>query len=55
MDSGAVTQAHSSIVNRLAGIDKKMKIKTRALQHEVHFIPYPERFSYENEGITGEM
>jgi hypothetical protein len=48
-------KSHSSIVNRLAGIDKKMKIKTRALRHEVHFIPSPERFSYENEGITGKM
>jgi sarcosine oxidase subunit beta len=43
---------HSFIVNRLAGVDKKMKIKTRPLRHEVHFVPSPERFSYEDEGIT---
>jgi sarcosine oxidase subunit beta len=43
---------HSFIVNRLAGIDKKMKIKTRPLRHEVHFVPSPVRFSYEDKGIT---
>ena len=43
---------HSFVVNRLAGIDGKMKIKTRALRHEVHFVPSPACFSYEDEGIT---
>lgn len=37
---------HSFVINRLAGIDKTMKIKTRALRHEVHFVPSPEQFSY---------
>ena len=27
-----------------------MNIKTRALRHEVHFVPSPERFSYERDG-----
>jgi len=43
---------HSFIINRLAGIDKKMKIKTKPLRHEVHFVPSPEQFSYEDRGIT---
>lgn len=43
---------HSFLVNRLAGVDEKMKIRTRALRHEVHFVPSPDSFSYENEGIT---
>ncbi|MEJ2037642.1 MAG: FAD-dependent oxidoreductase [Desulfosarcinaceae bacterium] len=43
---------HSFVVNRLAGIADKMKIKTKALRHEVHFVPSPEGFSYEDEGIT---
>jgi sarcosine oxidase subunit beta len=43
---------HSSIINRMAGIENKMKIKTRALRHEVHFVPSPENFSYEKEGLV---
>ena len=42
---------HSFIINRLAGIEDEMKIKTRALRHEVHFVPSPEEFSYEKEGM----
>ncbi|MCG6912200.1 MAG: FAD-binding oxidoreductase [Deltaproteobacteria bacterium] len=42
---------HSFVVNRMAGVDEKMKIKTRSLRHEVHFVPSPESFSYEKEGI----
>ena len=42
---------HSFIINRLAGIEDKMNIKTRALRHEVHFVPSPEEYSYEKEGI----
>lgn len=41
---------HSFIINRLAGVEETMKIKTRALRHEVHFVPSPEEFSYEKEG-----
>ena len=41
---------HSFIINRLAGIEDKMTIKTRALRHEVHFVPSPAEFSYEKDG-----
>jgi sarcosine oxidase subunit beta len=42
---------HSFVVNRMAGIDEGMKIKTKALRHEVHFVPSPEEFSYEEKGV----
>lgn len=42
---------HSFVINRMAGIEEKMKIKTRALRHEVHFVPSPDAFSYEKEGL----
>ncbi len=42
---------HSFIINRLAGIEDQMKIKTRSLRHEVHFVPSPEDFSYAQDGI----
>ncbi|MCG8618544.1 MAG: FAD-binding oxidoreductase [Desulfobacterales bacterium] len=42
---------HSFVINRMAGIEDKMKIKTRALRHEVHFVPSPEDFSYEKDGL----
>ncbi|MEW5723224.1 MAG: FAD-dependent oxidoreductase [Thermodesulfobacteriota bacterium] len=41
---------HSFLINRMAGVEDKMKIKTRALRHEVHFVPSPPEFSYEKEG-----
>ena len=43
---------HSFIVNRMAGVEDKMKIKTRALRHEVHFVQSPEEFSYERDGLV---
>ncbi|THB80978.1 MAG: FAD-binding oxidoreductase [Desulfobacteraceae bacterium] len=43
---------HSFIINRLAGIEEKMKIKTRTLRQEVHFVPSPGEFSYEEKGIV---
>ena len=41
---------HSFIVNRLAGVDKSMKISTRALRHEVHFVPAPVDYDLEKDG-----
>jgi len=41
---------HSFVVNQMAGVEEKMKIKTRALRHEVHFVPSPAEFSYEKDG-----
>jgi sarcosine oxidase, subunit beta len=43
---------HSFIINRLAGIEDTMKIKTRALRHEVHFVPSPGNYSYEDQPMT---
>lgn len=43
---------HSFLVNRMAGIEDKMKIKTKALRHEVHFVPSPEGFNYEKNGYV---
>ena len=41
---------HSFIINRLAGIEEGMKIKTRALRHEVIHIPAPSGFDFEAAG-----
>jgi sarcosine oxidase, subunit beta len=43
---------HSFVVNQMAGIEDKMKIKTRALRHEVHFVPSPSEFSFEKKGLV---
>ncbi len=41
---------HSFVINRLAGVEEGMKIKTRALRHEVHHVPAPPNFNYEEKG-----
>lgn len=41
---------HSFIINRLAGVEDGMNIKTRALRHEVVHIPSPEGFDFEAVG-----
>jgi len=41
---------HSFVINRMAGVEKGMKIKTRALRHEVAHLPAPEGFDYESTG-----
>jgi sarcosine oxidase subunit beta len=41
---------HSFIINRLAGVEKDMKIKTRALRHEVAHLPAPSGIDYESVG-----
>jgi sarcosine oxidase subunit beta len=43
---------HSYKINALAGVDKKMKIKTRALRHEVAHVPAPEGFDFEHDGCV---
>jgi sarcosine oxidase, subunit beta len=37
---------HSFIINRLAGVEDDMKIKTKALRVEVAHVPSPETFNY---------
>jgi sarcosine oxidase subunit beta len=43
---------HSAVINQMAGIAGNMNIKTRPLRHEVHFVPSPETFSYEKDGVV---
>ena len=42
---------HSSAINRLAGIESGMAVKTRALRREVHHLPSPEGFDFEHQGF----
>ena len=32
---------HSAVVNRMAGVDSEMKVGTRPLRKEVHYLPFP--------------
>jgi len=41
---------HSFVINRMAGVEEGMKIKTRALRHEVVHVPAPEGFDFETNG-----
>lgn len=41
---------HSFVINRMAGVEQGMNIKTRALRHEVVHLPAPEEFDYESVG-----
>ncbi len=41
---------HSFVINRMAGVEEGMKIKTRALRHEVVHLPAPKGFDYESIG-----
>lgn len=43
---------HSYKINALAGVDKQMKINTRALRHEVAHVPAPEGFDFEHDGCV---
>jgi sarcosine oxidase subunit beta len=45
-----VAGPHSFVVNRMAGVEEGMNIKTRALRHEVHHTPSPAGFDFEAEG-----
>jgi sarcosine oxidase subunit beta len=45
-----VAGPHSFIINRLAGVEESMNIKTRPLRHEVHHVPSPEGFNFEKDG-----
>ena len=41
----------SFVINRMAGVEETMNIKTRALRHEVHHVPAPEGYDYEHNGM----
>lgn len=42
---------YSFVINRMAGVEESMSIKTRALRREVHHLPSPEGFDFENCGV----
>lgn len=53
IDSSVIINAagpHSFVINRMAGIEEGMNIKTRALRHEVVHLPAPRGFDYESIG-----
>ncbi|MEM7799407.1 MAG: FAD-dependent oxidoreductase, partial [Chloroflexota bacterium] len=45
-----VAGPHSFVINRMAGVEEEMNIKTSALRHEVHHIRSPETINFETEG-----
>jgi len=45
-----VAGPHSYFINRMAGVEEGMRIKTRALRQEVCHVPSPEGFDYEKNG-----
>jgi len=47
-----VAGPHSARVNDLAGVSDGMKIKTRALRHEVAHVPSPRGFDFEKDGYV---
>ncbi|MDX1521095.1 MAG: FAD-dependent oxidoreductase [Anaerolineae bacterium] len=48
-----VAGPHSFVINRMAGVEESMNIKTRALRHEVHHVPSPAGFDYAKDGVHG--
>jgi sarcosine oxidase subunit beta len=54
IDAGIVINVagpHSFVVNEMAGVADSMRIKTRALRHEVHHVPSPEGMDFERDGM----
>jgi len=45
-----VAGPHSFVINRMAGVEDEMNIKTQALRHEVHHVPAPYDFDFEHRG-----
>ncbi|GBC62112.1 FAD-binding oxidoreductase [Desulfonema ishimotonii] len=41
---------HSFVINRMAGVEAGMNIRTRPLRHEVHIVPAPEGVDFEAVG-----
>jgi len=46
-----VAGPHSFVINRMAGVERGMNIKTRALRHEVHHVPSPDGFDFLHDGF----
>jgi sarcosine oxidase subunit beta len=47
-----VAGPHSYLINQLAGVYDSMRMKTRALRHEVHHVPSPVGFDFEANGFS---
>ncbi len=47
-----VAGPHSYKINRLAGVEAGMNVKTRALRHEVCHVPAPEGIDFEKRGLV---
>jgi len=45
-----VAGPHSFVINEMAGVADSMRIKTRALRHEVHHLPPPDGLDFEKNG-----
>ncbi|MDP7582609.1 MAG: FAD-dependent oxidoreductase [SAR324 cluster bacterium] len=45
-----VAGPHSFVINRMAGVEDEMNIKTSALRHEVHHVPSPDGYDFEKDG-----
>ncbi|MEM7032202.1 MAG: FAD-dependent oxidoreductase [Chloroflexota bacterium] len=46
-----VAGPHSYIINQMAGVADEMRIKTKALRHEVHHVPAPAGFRFDRKGM----
>ncbi|MDH3499593.1 MAG: FAD-binding oxidoreductase [Acidimicrobiia bacterium] len=46
-----VAGPHSFVINEMAGVADSMRIKTRALRHEVHHVPSPDNIDFEQDGM----
>jgi sarcosine oxidase subunit beta len=46
-----VAGPYSSLINRMAGVEGDMSIKTRALRREVHQVAAPQSFDFEHRGM----
>ncbi len=47
-----VAGPHSFVINRMAGVEDEMRVKTRAMRREVHHVPSPSGFAFEGDGIV---
>lgn len=47
-----VAGPHSDVINRMAGVEGDMRVRTRPLRHEVHHVPAPEGYDFGANGIT---
>jgi sarcosine oxidase subunit beta len=46
-----VAGPHSDVVNRMAGVEGDMTVRTRPLRHEVHLVPAPDGVDFQGAGI----